>query len=145
MMKAIEDGLYTASMKERMSELEDRRSALLATEPQASPNVVLHPNTAALYSEKIENLVTSLNADDIRAEAGEILRSLVDRVVLTPDDDGTSLKAELYGDLAGILTFSSSGSSDKKIPGSYSEPGSLLSVVAGARNRRYLHLDYVRI
>ena len=93
MMKAIEDGLYTASMKERMSELEDRRSALLATEPQASPNVVLHPNTAALYSEKIENLVTSLNADDIRAEAGEILRSLVDRVVLTPDDDGTSLKA----------------------------------------------------
>ena len=133
MMKAIEDGLYTASMKERMSELEDRRSALLATEPQASPNVVLHPNTAALYSEKIENLVTSLNADDIRAEAGEILRSLVDRVVLTPDDDGTSLKAELYGDLAEILAFSSSGNSDKKIPGSCSEPGSLLSVVAGAR------------
>ena len=45
----------------------------------------------------------------------------------------------LYGDLARILAFCEAAEEKNKLPGS-GEPGSQLSVVAGARNQRYLHI-----
>ena len=60
-------------------------------------------NLGALYAEKVARLAEALNTPDTRDEAGEIIRSLIERIVLTPE--GERLKAELYGDLAGILAF----------------------------------------
>jgi len=120
-------------MKSRMSELEDRKTALEKSAPARSRQVVPHPNLPELYARKIETLATSLNADNIKAEAGEIIRGLVDRVVLSPAPEKGKLQAELYGDLANILAFSEAIPPKRKLPGS-SEPGSQLSVVAGARN-----------
>ena len=59
-------------------------------------------------------------------EAGEILRTLIDRIVLTPSDGG--LRAELYGDLAAITAMAEGRASESPDPGSGS---GLLSVVAG--------------
>ena len=42
---------------------------------------------AEIYRLKVVELEVSLNDDSIKAEAGEILRSLIDRVVLTPAAD----------------------------------------------------------
>ncbi len=67
----------------------------------------------------------------IEDQAGEILRRLSDKIVLTPEDGG--LKAELYGDLAEILALCAPGEQNKKLPGT-GVPGSQLSVVAGARS-----------
>ena len=61
-----------------------------------------------------------------RAEASEILRSLIERTVLFPTDDG--LKAELTGDIASILVACQDGG---KTPDP-EESGSQLSVVARA-------------
>ncbi len=65
------------------------------------------------------------------AEAIEIIRDLVDKVVLIPAPNGDGLDAELYGDLATILDFCGSDPGKQKLPGSR-EPRSQLSVVAGA-------------
>jgi site-specific DNA recombinase len=62
------------------------------------------------------------------AEAGEIIRGLIDRIGLTPVDG--ILKRELYGDLAGIAQFTEAQKSNTKDAGSAAEPA-LLSVVAG--------------
>ena len=105
MLKAIEDGLYNSSMKERMATLEAEKIAIQARLDQlgAPPPVRLHPNLSAVYEEKVARLAEALNVPETRAEAGEIIRSLIERIVLTPE--GERLKAELYGDLAGILAL----------------------------------------
>ncbi len=59
---------------------------------------------AGYYSNQVENLAAALNADENHAEAADLLRSLVDRITLTPNDEGR-LDIDLYGDLAGILSM----------------------------------------
>ena len=66
------------------------------------------------------------------------------RFSLVPERNGTGLDAELHGDLATILDYCGGSSEKEELPGSR-EPGSQLSVVAGARNQRYLHLDFAPI
>jgi site-specific DNA recombinase len=110
---------------------------------QAAPPARLRPNTAEIYKAKVADLAASLNAPEIRAEASDAVRSVIDRVVLTPDamaPDG--LAAALYGDLAMILTLaaqentlssrrrSAESGTNKKLPRT-DVRGSLLSVVAG--------------
>ena len=76
-------------------------------------------------------LKVALNDDSIKAEAGEILRSLIDRVVLTPAvgaPDG--IEAQLHGDLAAILALSEGRGRKQKLPAK-GMTGSQLSVVAG--------------
>ena len=76
-----------------------------------------------------------------KTEAMAIIRGLVDKIVLTPFDDG--MKAELHGDLARILAFSDDAEKDQ-LPGS-GEPGSQLSVVAGACNNQARNMGELRI
>jgi hypothetical protein len=47
-------------------------------------------------------------------EAADILRSLVDRIELRPNQQG-KLEIDLYGDLAGILTPSLAGKKDRPL------------------------------
>ncbi len=106
---------------------------------------VNHPNAAALYASKVADLKSALNEPDIRSEAIDSLRMLIDRIVLTPDDDAPdNLAVELHGDLAMILSLAAasdqppgkSASINKINPQSRSVSEGLLSVVAGARFER---------
>ncbi len=134
-LKAIEDGMYSPALKDRMAALEARREILDAKLAAASDKapVRLHPKLSEVYREQIARLEDALNHDSIKDEAGEILRRLIDKIVLTPEDGG--LKAELCGDLAEILALCAPGEQNKKLPGT-GVPGSQLSVVAGARKQR---------
>jgi hypothetical protein len=66
--------------------------------------VLLHPNMGAEYRKQVANLAQVLNREENRGEAADILRSLVDRIELRPNQQG-KLEIDLYGDLAGILTL----------------------------------------
>ena len=108
-MTAIEDGMYTPALKERMKALETRKAEIMAIMGSAeAPSVVrLHPNAADVYRRKVAELELALNDDSIKAEAGEILRSLIDRVVLTPTAEAPDgIDAQLHGDLAAVLALS---------------------------------------
>ncbi len=59
---------------------------------------------AGYYRQQIARLAAALNADENRAEAANLIRSLVDRITLTPNDRG-KLDISLFGDLAGILSM----------------------------------------
>ena len=90
MIRAIEDGLYQPSMKARMAELEAEKAALeerLAAAPEL-PKVRLHPNLAGMYREKVAALEQALADPEIKAEAAEIVRSQIERITLTPNDEG---------------------------------------------------------
>ena len=80
----------------------------------------------------MQNLIASLNDQDHRIEAAEILRKLIDRIVLSPNEDKSGLVIDLAGDLAGILQIAK----EKRI-GHQQNPRRLLAdgvdLVAGAR------------
>jgi hypothetical protein len=72
----------------------------------------------------------------IRPEALEVLRSMIEKVIVTPQS-GATLLVELHGDIARLIAITAAGGEPKKAkrPASGEAGRSVLSVVAGARNR----------
>ena len=89
-IRAIEDGLYQPSMKDRMAALEAEKAQItaeLATRPDTTP-VTLHPNLPVMYRLKVEELERLLADAELGAEAMAAIRSTITRIVLTPRADG---------------------------------------------------------
>jgi DNA invertase Pin-like site-specific DNA recombinase len=109
-IEAIKSGVPGADVKDEMIAIGDRRrevEALLETMEEAP--VLLHPNMAHRYREEIGQLTQALNREESRSEAAQLMRSLIERIVLTPNEDGTDLNIDLFGDLAGVLTMARKG------------------------------------
>jgi len=141
-VSAIEDGDYSRALGNRLADLEKQQKLLEAALSEAPPSTVrLHPRLAEIYAEKVQQLEQALNDPAIRAEAADVLRSLIDRIELRPRGEGQGVAATLHGDLAEILVLCDDPGGKQKLPKAGTS-GSQLSVVAGARNQRYLHLDY---
>ena len=75
--------------------------------------MLMHPNMAKEYRRKVRGLIRALNKEDSRAEAGELIRALIDRIVLTPVNG--ALEVDLVGDLAGIITLATDQKSEKPL------------------------------
>ena len=105
---AIKDGVPALSIKDEMIALEARKqdlTARLQSAPEEKP--LIHPNMAKLYRRKVADLTEALAGEDTRSEACELIRALVEAIVLVPVDG--ELKVELRGDLASILQLCSNG------------------------------------
>jgi site-specific DNA recombinase len=133
-IQAIKDGVPATEVKDDLARLVMRREELeaLLAGTKEEP-VLLHPNMAAEYRRQVASLAQVLNREENRGEAADILRSLVDRIELSPNQQG-KLEIDLYGDLAGILTLAAR----KDRPLDQSDPSvQQVKVVAGARNHLY--------
>ena len=129
-IQAIKDGVPATEVKDDLAGLVKRREELeaLLSGTKEEP-VLLHPNMAAEYHKQVASLVQVLNREENRGEAADILRSLVDRIELKPNNPG-KLEIDLYGDLAGILTLAAK----KDRPLDQSDPSlQQVKVVAGER------------
>ena len=137
MIRAIEDGLYQPSMKQRMAALEADKAALLAEidTTAATPPVALHPSLPQLYRRKVEQLEGLLADPELAGEAMEAIRALIEKIVLTPRPAG-GLDAVLHGDLAQILTIAEAAQTQEARRAVGGRSGDVLSgrlsVVAGA-------------
>ncbi len=106
-IQAIKDGMPATMLKDELEKIGTREQELEAMierydEP---PRPLLHPTMANRYRQEIAALKESF-ASGSGGEAREHLRSLIEKITLTPkadEDDG--LQVDLYGDLAGILTM----------------------------------------
>ena len=58
---------------------------------------------ALTYQAKLDELFTALTNDATKDSASEAIRSLIDTIILLPNDDGP-MDITLVGDLAGLLT-----------------------------------------
>lgn len=95
--------LRGTSLQGRLEALEARQAQIGADLANLSAQPVrLHPNLAHLYREKVAALHALLTDETTRTEAVEIIRSLIDRIVLWPSEAG-GLEIELMGDLAGMV------------------------------------------
>ena len=85
----LAETLPAAVIKERSSKLEVRKTELGQILSDAEePPPLLHPNMASIYRSRLTGLHEALGRDETRTEAAEIIRSLVNEIVLTPEDGG---------------------------------------------------------
>ncbi len=130
---AIANGTLTgAKIKGRMQKLEaeaeDIRARLTDSPKEEKP--LLHPKMGARYRQAVTNLRQALDRKDGRPEAVEILRSLIDRIVLNPDKAATKgYLIDIEGELAGILSLCTASKNAANV----SESGiQQIKLVAGA-------------
>lgn len=128
LLTAIKSGGPIESIVDDMKRLEAQKAELttfLATADEPPP--LLHPSMAELYRSRVQDLYDALQDDEEekRTEAADILRTLVETIVLTPADG--KVEIDVQGDLAGILTLSVR----TKNPTSQAGP-SQVKMVAGA-------------
>ena len=116
LVMAIANGADAQALNTKIKDLEQRQTDLRRMLEEATdPEPLLHPNLAVLYREKIAGLRDALYEPDARDAAFELIRSLIERVVLTPV--GGKLRIDLHGELAGILSICD----DSKKPASSSK------------------------
>ena len=106
-VNAIADGLATNSMKQKLLELEAQKAGDVATLSALGPTpvIALHPKSGALYAElvgKLAEIVSdpSRNADEVR----NILRRVINQIVLKPPQTAGDYELAIKGDLAALLS-----------------------------------------
>ena len=103
---AILKGVDAALFADELNRLGRRKAELgreLSMSREEAAPALLHPRLAQVYRGKIERLLDAFESDGARTEAQEILRGLIDTIVLTPVDG--MLRAEMKGDLAAMLVL----------------------------------------
>ena len=105
-IEAVKNGFASQKLKEELDYIVVREAELKTLLENSTDTIpILHPSMAQLYKEEVTNLVTSLNHKEHRTESAQLLRKLIDKIVLKPDPDSSGLLIDLHGDLAGILTM----------------------------------------
>jgi site-specific DNA recombinase len=102
LIEAIADGLRARGLQQRLDELEARRQEIeecLAAAPTTP--LRLHPNMAQVYRQKVEQLQHALDDAEIRDEAVQILRGLIEHVSIRPAENG--LEIEIVGEIAKMV------------------------------------------
>jgi hypothetical protein len=119
-MRALKEELV--SLETRQLALEQEREGLNEPTP-----LLLHPNLAEVYRQRVERLHEALRDPATRDEAFELIRSLIEEIRLVPESG--KLRVELQGELAAILALAA----DKKKPGSAGAAGlaEQIKMVAG--------------
>ena len=123
---AIEFGGDPRSLALRINELEAERRAIEARLPSRDADEVLtlHPKTAERYKQRVADIHAALSKGGKAArEAVELVRELIDSIVVTPTDDCEPMKLELVGNVAALLE-------------EHPRNGGAILAVAGPRNHR---------
>jgi site-specific DNA recombinase len=103
-VEAVKAGLFAPAMKDEMAALAERRRRLFeSSRDQLEEPPLLDPGLAEIYRRKVETLTQALNRDELRSEAAEMLRSMIQAIRLVPEKG--DLMIELVGELAGILAL----------------------------------------
>ena len=116
-VEAIAEGVPARTLKDELLALEgrqDRLQAELAAAPEAQ-QPLLHPNLAKVYRSKVAALHDALADEVTQDEALELIRSLVDKIVLVPEGD--ELRIQIHGQLAGILALCQQSKTPGHSPG----------------------------
>jgi len=95
------------SVRDQLRELENRKRELVS-ELEASQHIGgidLHPNLPELYRRKVTELKTILHDETTRAQASDIIRSLIDHIEVTPGQKRGQCEVVVVGALAQVLSF----------------------------------------
>jgi site-specific DNA recombinase len=102
LIEAIADGLRAPGLQQRLDELEANRIAIEECLAASTTTPVrLHPNLAQVYRRQVERLHQALDHPEIRDEAVQVLRGLIEHVLIKPADKGFEI--EIVGEIAKMV------------------------------------------
>ncbi len=141
LIEAIAEGFRAESLQQKLAEFEARKIELedLLAGPAPAP-VRLHPNLAEIYRRKVSELEDALAEPEVRDEALSILRPLIEKIVLRPQENGFEI--ELIGEIVAMVALGQEARTPKTKKAAL-DAGTTCSVkvVAGACNHRELTLS----
>lgn len=146
LVQAILDGVPGSQVKDRMAQLEARKTELrgkLARANDEAP-VLLHPKMVDFYRRQIEALRENLSDTGSRRRSVAMSRDLVENIELVPVEyeSRQTLAVNLHGHLAAILSMAAGPDrKTKKPPLNKDGLSESVAMVAGARNHLNLLFD----
>jgi hypothetical protein len=96
---------------------------------------------AQVYRRQVEQLHQALDHPEIRDEAVQVLRGLIEHVLIGPADNGFEI--EIVGEIAKMVELGIGPNAKRANLDERSTRS--VKVVAGARNQRCVHLDYAAL
>ena len=95
------------AVREKLRQLELTKSTIeKSMEQELTPdNIEMHPNIGQLYQRKVSEISHLLTDQASRGEAISLIRSLIERIVITPGEKRGKPQVQLVGGLAAILEF----------------------------------------
>lgn len=132
LVDAIVEGVPAERVKGRMLALEAEKTTLEArlAGGRTDEKPLLHTRMGDVYRKAVASLREKLETGADRAEAVNLLRSLIDRIVLHPAaDEASGFLIDLEGDLAGILSRCSASKKAARVSADGLEQ---IKLVAGA-------------
>jgi site-specific DNA recombinase len=121
------------SVRHKLRELDKRRSEVIAelTAKEGDTTIEFHPNVPDLYRRKVADLRQLLEDDTTRPQAVETIRSLVDRIEISPGQPRGRCEVLVVGALTQVLAFA-----HERKGASKRQAGGTSLMVAGACNIR---------
>lgn len=143
-VQSITDGVPGSLLKDKANHVHNRMEELneILRNAEEAP-VLFHPQMAERYRREIGQLIDSLKTERHRPEAAELLRGLIEKIVLRPNKASDGLVIDLYGDLAGILALATGDKKKATLSEGFLEAPAETQekLVAGARNHLNLLFD----
>ncbi|MFZ8899255.1 MAG: recombinase family protein, partial [Alphaproteobacteria bacterium] len=98
------------TVRQKLSQLERSKTNIqnLMDQDTTLTNIEPHPNMGQLYQRRVEQLTHLLNEESNQQEAVTIIRSLIDRIEITPGEKRGDPQVQLVGGLAAILELAAS-------------------------------------
>jgi site-specific DNA recombinase len=95
------------SIRDTLEELEVQKRTLIRelSMQTEKDKIVLHPNIGELYARKIGNLKSLIQNDNTKHQATEIIRSLIEKIVVSPTGQRGKSAVVLHGALASIFAY----------------------------------------
>ena len=120
------------AVREKLRQLELTKSTLKKSmEQDLQPNnIEMHPNIGQLYQRKVNEISQLLSDQASREEAISLIRSLIERIDITPGEKRGQTQVQLVGGLAAILEFAVAKQQKTAIPSDSGFGG--VFMVAGA-------------
>ncbi len=128
---AILNGVDAMLVRDELNRLGRRKAGLeemLGATTEPSVPALFHPKLAQVYRAKVRDVLAAYTNEASRAQAQDVIRRLIERIVLTPVDG--VLRVEMTGDLAAMLMISPAGTR-KNTPEAVASGARQIKMVAG--------------
>ena len=110
-VNAIAEGTSSQALKAKLTDLEGEKEKLETEQREdtgTSEIVELHPNLPELYRRRVTDLEDTLRRSPVeRAAASQILRQLIESIVVYPGKQRGETQIEVTGSIAAILEMAS--------------------------------------
>ncbi len=104
LMDAIENGQHSNVIIERLNSYDEELKMLQGTRARLVPKPIdLPDDMPSLYREYIDNLVATLTDEGVAGRASDELHELLDRVVISYDNDSMNHVLDMQGNLIAML------------------------------------------